>query len=80
MELIREVLVCVLKDEKVNISLPDADVEKMVDRKLYETLYEISEAVRDADTGDRECFERVEKLVRIFEKYGLDAGNRHDFG
>ena len=25
-------------------------------------------------------FDVVEEIVRVFEKYNIDAGNRHDFG
>ena len=33
----------------------------------------------DEDTDDRACFQKIEKIVCIFEAAGADGGARHDF-
>ena len=46
----------------------------------YQALQEIRDIVRDGALDDRECFEKIEEIVCIFEKMGSHGGSRHDFG
>ncbi|WP_207670651.1 MULTISPECIES: hypothetical protein [unclassified Clostridium] len=43
-------------------------------------LREIRSVLDDPALDDETCFQRIEKIVAIFEKLGSDGGMRHDFG
>ena len=40
----------------------------------------IKEILADDELDDRMCFYRIERIVRLFEGFGIDCGGRHDFG
>ena len=73
LELIKEQL-C----ETVIKSLGDLeiDADKIADTTAIKTLSEIQHILSDHNTSD---FDTVEKIISVFEKYGLDYGSRHDF-
>ncbi|MGM9936423.1 MAG: hypothetical protein ACI38A_03675 [Candidatus Ornithomonoglobus sp.] len=52
------------------------DISKCVQNSEEEVINEIQEVLRNEDYSD---FDAIEEIVCIFEKYGLDAGSRHDF-
>ncbi len=52
------------------------DEEKIVDTTATRMLAEIQEVICEENYSD---FEAVEEIVRIFEKYNVNAGFRHDF-
>lgn len=56
------------------------DVTAVAEMKCYQVLREIREILDDRSFDDTECFDRIEKIVRAFEKAGSNAGSRHDFG
>ena len=35
--------------------------------------------VLDEDTPDEVCFEKIERVVKVYEAIGADGGARHDF-
>ena len=81
MELWEELLFGLLQNEEIEIRFPNApSFEKMLENKCYQTLQQIKEVIEDVSLDDKECFERVERIVRIFEEAGSDGGVRHDFG
>jgi len=54
----------------------DIDINNIVQTKALEVLRKIQDIVCDDNLSD---FDAMEKIVCIFEEYGLDAGVRHDF-
>lgn len=84
MELYEEILLNTLCDEKtvVEVSFPNLtiDAEKIVGAASYGALIGIQNILRDDSLNDKECFYKIEEIVRIFERLGSDCGNRHDFG
>ena len=46
----------------------------------YQALNEIKNIIEDDELEDPDCFEKIEKIVRLFESLGSNGGNRHDFG
>lgn len=56
------------------------DVEKIINDRCYRALCQIREILANDALDDRDCFCRIEKIVRVFEDLGSDAGSRHDFG
>jgi len=40
----------------------------------------IKAVLEDDSLDDKDCFERIERIVCLFEEIGSDCGARHDFG
>lgn len=55
----------------------DIDVNEIADTTAINALSEIYDVVHNDALSD---FDAMEEIVRIFEKYKIDAGARHDFG
>lgn len=53
------------------------DADKIADTSAIKVLSEIQKIIQNDDISD---FEAIEQIVVIFEKYGVSAGTRHDFG
>ncbi len=75
MELYEEILKNNQQQHQNAKDLPNMQTEKI----CYQILKEIQKIIADPTLTDAECFWRVEELVCLFEKYGLDYGGRHDF-
>lgn len=59
------------------LSLIDFEPDEIADTKAISALSEIQEVIQDDELSD---FDAIEKIVCIFEKYHISAGERHDFG
>ena len=55
-------------------------IKSGIEAQCFRILQEIQAVVRDTTLNDPQCFEKIEQIVTVFEKYALDAGVRHDFG
>ncbi len=82
MKLIKEILVDVLKKGDVFVTLgnKEADIRQIVNDKCYLALSEIKEIIENPIYSDETCFEKIEKIVCVFESIGSNGGSRHDFG
>lgn len=52
----------------------------IVEGICYRTLCAIRDILADDSLDDKECFQKIEQIVCLFEEIGSDAGTRHDFG
>lgn len=52
----------------------------MVEASSYQALCQIREILHDDSLSDPECFEKIERIVCLFEQMGSSCGSRHDFG
>ena len=43
-------------------------------------LDDIRKILDNDELDDESCFNRIEKIVEVYEALGSDGGNRHDFG
>lgn len=80
MELLQQILLEILKSQKVTVLCPDFDLSAAVDSICYRTLCEIRDVICDDTLCDPKCFLKIEKIICCFENIGSDGGNRHDFG
>ena len=64
----------------INSAMKNVDVnpDDIVNCLAIIILDEIKSVIQNQELEDD--FDVVEKIVRIFEKYNIDAGFRHDFG
>ena len=46
----------------------------------YRMLKDIQDIIRNESLNDLECFAKIEEIICVFEKYGVDAGYRHEYG
>ena len=82
MELFQEMLVQLLTQGEVQVVFPglDTDWTKLVEAKSYQTLKKIKTVIEDDSLSDRECYQKIEEIIRLFETLGSSGGTRHDFG
>ena len=82
MELYKELLVHVLSRERAEVSFPalKSDLSTLLEQECYKTLVKIKEILDDETLDDKECFYKIERIVRAFEESGSNGGSRHDFG
>lgn len=72
MELYRDMLCRILESEEFESLLPKwkMDVEKMMELKCCQALNEIKKILEGEALDDIDCFERIEKIISVFEKLG----------
>ena len=82
MELYRDMLCRILETEEFEILLPkwNMKVEEMMEMKCYQALQAIKRILEEDELDDEECFDRIEKIISVFEKLGSGIYDRHDFG
>lgn len=81
MELWKEMICALLLESEIEISFPQIqNVEALFSNACYRALAEIKQIIEDRSMDDKNCFEAIEKIVRIYECMGSDGGTRHDFG
>ena len=82
MELYRDMLCKILETEDFEILLPkwNMKVEEMMEMKCYQALQAIKRILEEDELDDEECFDRIEKIVSVFEALGSGIYDRHDFG
>ncbi len=81
MELYKEILVHILRKGEVRVTFPDfdGDLSDAIESECYKALSEIKAIIFDKSLDDKECFWKIEKIVRVFEETGSGCGGRHDF-
>ena len=82
MELYRDMLCRILETEEFEILLPkwNMQVEEMMEMKCYQALQAIKRILEEDELEDEECFDRIEKIISVFETLGSGIYDRHDFG
>lgn len=71
----REALLETVYDER---RLSDAEIKTLLNEHSVRALAEIRR-ILDEDTPDEVCFEKIERVVKVYEAIGADGGARHDF-
>ncbi len=80
MELYQEILSDIFSKNTIQIEIKNisGDIHEIIESNSYKLLKEIHDIIRE-DTDDKECFEKIEKIILLFENMGSDCGGRHDF-
>jgi len=55
-------------------------LDVLIEMKCYRVLHQIRKVLDDDTLDDPACFEKIERIVCLFEQIGSDGGSRHDFG
>ena len=71
----RELLLEAVYDER---RLSDTALQTLLQSRAVQALAAIRRAL-DEDTTDETCFEKIERIVKLYEALGADGGARHDF-
>lgn len=82
MDLLKEILTEALKRSELQVSVTNMDesLEQVAEKECYKALKRIKSVLEDETLDDRECFMKIEQIVRIFEEMGGGVSGRHDFG
>ena len=81
MELYKDILCTLLQNTAVEVRFPDLSLPcDFFGTVCYRTLKKIKTVIEDPTLDDPECFERIEKIMEIFEELGSKIPTRHDFG
>lgn len=82
MELYKEILIHLLREEEVRVYFPDLkiDAEKLLNLSCYQALCAIKTILQDDSLTDKQCFQKIEEIICLFESLGSNCGSRHDFG
>lgn len=82
MDLFKEILINALSNENIQISfsVSDRNIEHLFQNECYRLLQKIKEILNDDSLDDKECFYRIEEIVKAFEELGCTDLIRHDFG
>ncbi len=77
-EQIFEKLLC---ERKLHLTvLEQVDLEKIITDDCYQIVAAIARIIANDEWDDKDCFFRIEEIIRVLEKHGLDCGIRHDLG
>lgn len=81
MELYKELLINALQKQDIKITFPELkiDAEKIIELECYRALSQIKDILHDDALDDKECFERIERIVCVFEQSCGTCCGRHDF-
>ena len=60
-------------------ALSEDTILRIVELQCYQALRKIREILDDDTLEDKECFDRIEEIVCLYEAMGSDGGSRHDF-
>ena len=64
MDLLKEIILEGLKSEKIELSFPHVDFEKIVHDKSYAMLLQIKEILENDRLSHFDCVERIENLFK----------------
>lgn len=80
MELYKELLLHLLREEGVQTSINSLDLNVLLESTCYQALCRIKEVLEDDTLEDQECFMKIEEIVCVLERIGSNGGTRHDYG
>lgn len=78
MELWQAILANMAK--KYETEILNHNIENLFEKECYLLLKRIQTILEDNSLDDKDCFEKIESIVCLFEEIGSDCGARHDFG
>jgi len=81
MDLYKELLINALQKQDIHVTFPDLKIsaEQIVELKCYRALKQIRDVLDDDTLNDKDCFEKIERIICVFEENSGRFGNRHDF-
>jgi len=81
MELSNEMLIKILQGQTIKIEFPALTVspKELLELRAYQALKKIKAIIEDDSLEDITCFDKIEKIVCLFEEIADGAGTRHDF-
>ena len=78
MKLLEAIIVNIVKEHRGDIT--GLNIESLFEKECYKALKRIKTILEDDRLEDKECFEKIESIVCLFEEMGSGCGTRHDFG
>ena len=79
METFQKALARLLIDEGAAIHIDCGNmIGDLLKDRCWQTLMEIRAVLNDETLDDPMCFQRIERIVQIYENLGVGGGIRHD--
>ena len=81
MDLFKEILSHILlnKEVKVEFKNLEIDINKIIEGECYKALNNIKDIICDETLDDLDCSNKIEEIIILFEKLGIESGSQHDF-
>lgn len=81
MELYEEIFLKEVREAAMNgaVLKDSIHAERIVMNACYAALEQIRAILKDETLDDRDCFQKIEEIVCVYEQLGSDCGSRHDF-
>lgn len=64
---------------KIEISITCTGMEEYWENKYHRIIKGIQNIIKDELLDDKECFNRIEKIIDLLADEGIDCGFRHDY-
>ncbi len=82
MDVYKEIMAEILQKEDIQVEFKNCSIDpaEIVNSVCYRAICEITNILQDDSLDDKECFMKIEHIVKIVESLGINCGNRHDFG
>lgn len=79
MKLWRELLIGGLQNENCEFDyVCDKQLKKIIESQCYNVLQQIKKVLDDENLSDKDCFDKIEEIIRVLEENGVFC-DRHDF-
>ena len=80
MELWQQIFASILSQGAPEIHFPQQpDLERIFSDQCYAALCEIKAILETEGDTDKDCFLKIEEVLRVYERMGVPCGTRHDF-
>lgn len=81
MDLYKEIMIKLLECSNIQVTFSNMKVnsETVLELTCYQILKKVKAVIEDDSLNDKECFNKIEKIICILEKEGIPCGDRHDF-
>ena len=80
MNFYQQIIKKVIETQTFDDAMVETLAKELAQEAAFQALRDIREVLDDDSLDDASCFQRIEKIVTIFEALGPGGGTRHDFG
>ena len=82
MDLYKEILIEILKYEvaRVDFTHIKMNAAEIVDSVSYRALQKIKAIIEDDRLDEKDCFEKIKRIVHVYETIGSSGSHRQNLG
>ena len=70
-----------LQDYPVRVTFPDLNIStiEILQMQCFLMIRDIRMILENEDLEDRECFQKIEAIMDVYDEYNIPITDRHDF-